>query len=253
MRKKIADFYNKYSVAFNIISFLVAIGSICLTIWISKQPVTLPQKELSCITTNSKSLVLMLGNDSNLKLLYGEREVSKPCITSIVIQNTGAYPITNSDFLRPFIIAFGETDEILSVNIGDCSNQYIREQVVENSSFSNQKLTIDNFLLNPGEMFTVDIISDGGIPLINFDYRLEGISELNLINNPSNQIILTHKENPVSILPFLVLLCLIVVAVIIVMVIVMKKLNKRDAAMFDRLETAIRKEMQEENQHEQSD
>ena len=161
----------------------------------------------------------------NLKLLYGEREVSKPCITSIVIQNTGAYPITNSDFLRPFIIAFGETDEILSVNIGDCSNQYIREEVVENSSFSNQKLTIDNFLLNPGEMFTVDIISDGGIPLINFDYRLEGISELNLINNPSNQIILTRKENPVSILPFLVLLCLIVVAVIIVMVIVMKKLN----------------------------
>ena len=56
-----------------------------------------------------------------------------------------------------------------------------------------------------------------------------------------------------SILPFLVLLCLIVVAVIIVMVIVMKKLNKRDAAMFDRLEAAIRKEMQEENQHEQSD
>ena len=242
MRKKITDFYNKYSVAFNIISFLVAIGSICLTIWISKQPVTLPQKELSCITTNSKSLVLMLGNDSNLKLLYGEREVSKPCITSIVIQNTGAYPITNSDFF-----------EILSVNIGDCSNQYIREEVVENSSFSNQKLTIDNFLLNPGEMFTVDIISDGGIPLINFDYRLEGISKLNLINNPSNQIILTRKENPVSILPFLVLLCLIVVAVIIVMVIVMKKLNKRDAAMFDRLEAAIRKEMQEENQHEQSD
>ena len=83
--KENTDFYNKYSVAFNIISFLVAIGSICLTIWISKQPVTLPQKELSCITTNSKSLVLMLGNDSNLKLLYGEREVSKPCITSIVI------------------------------------------------------------------------------------------------------------------------------------------------------------------------
>ena len=56
-----------------------------------------------------------------------------------------------------------------------------------------------------------------------------------------------------SILPFLVLLCLMVVAVIIVMVIVMKKLNKRDTAMFDRLEAAIRKEMQEENQHEQSD
>lgn len=254
MRKKITDFYNKYSVAFNIISFLVAIGSICLTIWISKQPVTLPQKELSCITTNSKSLVLMLGNDSNLKLLYGEHEVSKPCITSIVVQNTGAYPITNTDFLRPFSIVLGETDKILSVNIGDCSNRYIKEEVVENSDFSNQQLTIDNFLLNPGEMFTVDIISDGGIPLINFDYRLEGISELNLINNPSGQIILTRKENPGSILPFIAIPCLMVVAVIVVIAIVTKIINKRNTAMFDRLEAAIKNEIQEENMNdEQSD
>lgn len=253
MRKRIVDFYNKHSVTFNIVSLLITIGSVCLAIWISKQPVTLPQKQLSCITTNSKSLVLMLGNDSNLKLLYGEREVTKPCMTSIVIQNSGAYPITNSDFLKPFSIVFQDEDKILSINITDCSNQYIKEEVIENSRFENQQLTIDNFLLNPGEMFTVDIISDGGIPLIRFDHRLEGISELNLINNPSGQIILTRTENPVSILPFLVLLCLMVVAVIIVMVIVMKKLNKRDTAMFDRLEAAIRKEMQEENQHEQSD
>lgn len=251
MRKKIADFYNKYSVTFNIISFFVAIGSICLTLWIYKQPVTLPQKELSCITTNSKSLVLMLGNDSNLKLLYGEREVSKPYITSIMIQNTGAYPITNSDFLRPFIVVFGETDEILSVNIGNCSNQYIKEEIIENSRFENQQLTIDNFFLNPGEMFTVDIISDGDIPLIRFDQRLEGISKLNLVNDPSDQILLIRIKDPVSILPFfIVLLCLMLISVIIA-IIVMKKTNKRDAAMFDRLEAAIKKELQEDNQHEQ--
>ena len=252
MRKKIADFYNKYSVAFNIISFLVAIGSICLTIWISKQPVTLPQKELSCITTNSKSLVLMLGNDSNLKLLYGEREVSKPCITSIVIQNTGAYPITNSDFLRPFIIAFGETDEILSVNIGDCANQYIREEVVENSSFSNQQLTIDSFLLNPGEMFTIDIISDGGIPLIKFDQRLEGISDLNLVDNPSSQVLLVRKKEPAEIFPFAVGLGLIAVIIIVAIVIIIQKVNKHDKLMFDRFEAALRQEIYKENEHDRS-
>lgn len=161
MRKIVVDFYNKHSVTLNIVGLLLTIGSVCLAIWISKQPVTLSQKELSCITTSSKSLVLMLGNDSNLKLLYGEHEVSKPCIASIVVQNTGAYPIKNTDFLRPFSIVLGRTDKILSVNIGDCSNRYIKEEVVENSDFSNQQLTIDNFLLNPGEMFTVDIISDG--------------------------------------------------------------------------------------------
>lgn len=255
MRKKIADFYNKHSVAFNIVSLLVALGSICLSIWISKQPVTLPQKELSCITTSSKSLVLMLNNDSNLKLLYGNREVSKPCITSVVVQNTGAYSITNSDFLRPFSIIFGETDEILSVNIGDCSNQYIREEIVKNSDFSNHQLTIDSFLLNQDEMFTIDIISDGGISLIRFDQRLEGISDLNIVNNPSSQVFLVRKQEPAK--TFLStavfgLIAVIVIVVIVTIVIIIQKINKHDKLMFDRIEAALRQEIYKENEHNQS-
>ena len=97
MIKAIENFYDKHSTGFGIVSLLIGavslflgVGSLFLAIWISKQPVTLPKKELSCITTNSRSLVLMLNSDSNLKLMYGDKEVSNPCITSIVIQNTGS-------------------------------------------------------------------------------------------------------------------------------------------------------------------
>lgn len=72
----------------------------------------------------------MLNSDSNLKLMYGDKEVSNPCITSIVIQNTGSYPIDNSDFMQPFSVIFGDTDKILSINIEDCSNEYIRDEIV---------------------------------------------------------------------------------------------------------------------------
>lgn len=194
MIKAIANFYNKHSAVLGIVSLLISVGSIFLAIWISKQPVTLPNKELSCITTNSRSLVLMLNNDSNLKLMYGDNEVSNPCITSIVIQNTGAYPIDNSDFIQPFSVIFEGTDKILSINIEDCSNEYIRDEIVQNSAFSNQTLTIDSFLLNPGEMFTIDIISDGGISNIKFDQRLEGISQLNLVNESSKRVLLVTKK-----------------------------------------------------------
>lgn len=136
----------------------------------------------------------MLNNDSNLKLMYGDNEVSNPCITSIVIQNTGAYPIDNSDFIQPFSVIFEGTDKILSINIEDCSNEYIRDEIVQNSAFSNQTLTIDSFLLNPGEMFTIDIISDGGISNIKFDQRLEGISQLNLVNESSKRVLLVTKK-----------------------------------------------------------
>lgn len=194
MIKAIANFYNKHSAVLGIVSLLISVGSIFLAIWISKQPVTLPNKELSCITTNSRSLVLMLNNDSNLKLMYGDNEVSNPCITSIVIQNTGAYPIDNSDFIQPFSVIFEGTDKILSINIEDCSNEYIRDEIVQNSAFSNQTLTIDSFLLNPGEMFTIDIISDGGISNIKFDQRLEGISQLNLVSESSKRVLLVTKK-----------------------------------------------------------
>lgn len=201
MIKAIENFYDKHSTGFGIVGLLIGVvslflgvGSLFLAIWISKQPVTLPKKELSCITTNSRSLVLMLNSDSNLKLMYGDNEVSNPCITSIVIQNTGSYPIDNSDFMQPFSVIFGDTDKILSINIEDCSNEYIRDEIVQNSTFSSQKLTIDSFMLNPGEMFTIDIISDGGIPNIKFDQRLEGISQLNLVNESSKRVLLVEKK-----------------------------------------------------------
>lgn len=240
MKNKVVAFYKRHSDAFNIVSLLIAIGSLCFAVWVYKQPVTLPSKELSCITTSSKSLVLMLNNDKNLKLLYGEREVTKPCITSVIVQNTGAYPITNTDFLQPFSIVFGETDEILSINIGECSNQYIREEIVKNSDFSNQRLTISGFLLNPGEMFTVDIISDGSIPLIRFDQRLEGISKLNLIDDSSKQILLVRKTESTNIFPFIIIFVLIVLIIILAFIIIIKKINKQEKQMFDRLEASTK-------------
>lgn len=239
MKNKVVAFYKKHSDAFNIVSLFIAIGSLCFAIWVSKQPVTLPSKELSCMTTNSKSLVLMLNNDKNLKLLYGEREVTKPCITSIIVQNTGAYPITNTDFLQPFSIVFGETDKVLSINIGECSNQYIREEIVKNSDFSNQRLTISSFLLNPGEMFTVDIISDGSIPLIRFDQRLEGISKLNLVDNSSKQILLVRKTESANVFPLIIMFGLIVLIIIFAFIII-KKINKQEKQMLDRLEASTK-------------
>ena len=254
MRKKIADFYNKHSVAFNVISFLVAIGSICITIWISKQPVTLPQKELSCITSNSKSLVLMLESNSNLKLLYGEREVSNPCITSIIIQNTGAYAVTNEDFLQPFLISFDGNNEILAVNIGECSNSYIKDEVLNNSEFSNQKLILDDFFLNQGEMFTVDIISDGGIPLIKFDTRINGISSLNLVEVKSNQVsyIITFDQDKINVFYIVSVICGIIAFVSLGTIIYTLSKNKKENELFRRLVVEITEKTYKENQSNES-
>lgn len=49
----------------------------------------------------------------------------------------------------------------------------------------------------------------------------------------------------------MVILYLMVVAVIVVIAIVTKIINKRNTAMFDRLEAAIKNEIQEENMNDE--
>lgn len=250
MCKKIAEFYNKYSVVFSIVGFLMTIGSICLTIWISKQAVTLPQKELSCMTTSNNNLVLMLNDDNNLKLVYGDREVSKPYITSIVVQNTGAYAITNEDFLRPFLISFDKNDDILAVNIGECSNSYIKDEVLNNSEFSNQTLSIDNFFLNQGEMFTVDIVSDGILSTINFDTRLNGISKLNLIDvKPNQTAYVIFTPNMALFLLGISILCVVSSIVLIILILIK---NRKDRYLYEYLESAIKRTICKENESNKS-
>ena len=101
-------------------------------------------------------------------------------------------------------------------------------------------------------MFTIDIISDGGIPLIKFDQRLEGISDLNLVDNPSSQVLLVRKKEPAEIFPFAVGLGLIAVIIIVAIVIIIQKVNKHDKLMFDRFEAALRQEIYKENEHDRS-
>ena len=84
------------------------------------------------------------------------------------------------------------------------------------------------------------------------DKRLEGISDLNLVDNPSSQVLLVRKKEPAEIFPFAVGLGLIAVIIIVAIVIIIQKVNKHDKLMFDRFEAALRQEIYKENEHDRS-
>lgn len=88
-------------------------------------------------------------------------------------------------------------------------------------------------------MFTVDIISDGSIPLIRFDQRLEGISKLNLVDNSSKQILLVRKTESANVFPLIIMFGLIVLIIIFAFIII-KKINKQEKQMLDRLEASTK-------------
>ncbi len=91
---KIKYLCEKHAAIISIISFIVGIGSIVIAIWISKQPIILPEKELTCILLDARNVLYSTVNDENIKLYYRDVEIDNPYIVIIHVENTGAYSCT---------------------------------------------------------------------------------------------------------------------------------------------------------------
>ncbi len=243
---KIKSLYEKYAVWINILSVMLAIGGIFLTLYISKQPVKLPQKELTCTLVDTKNLILRLTNDDKFKILYGPKGIKNPYLTIINIHNSGLHTIDNSDFKIPFSIQFTGSEQILSINIDKASNQHIIDEIIGNSDLTNQKLMITDFMLNADESFNINIISDGKISNIQYDFRLAGISELNLIKNYESQYFVVRRKSreesklfPIFIMGTVVI---IVTIVIIFLTVEQKKLKKQRKKFIEQYYSILQEE-----------
>lgn len=178
-----------------IISLFVSIVGMLGGFWYSNKSIELDSKELTCTITDGRSLILKLTSNERFKILYDDQEINNPVITTINIKNTGGTIIESTDFIVPFSVVFDDNDVVLSISVNSSINQYIAEEILSKSFLQGQKMTISDFLLNPGEFFDLDIISDGSIHL-NFDYRLKGISEIQVVEQQYSDQFLVWKTTP---------------------------------------------------------
>lgn len=148
-----------------------------------------PQKELSCIFNYSYSMITKRTSDSHFQILYDGNAVEDPIFHSITISNTGNYAINNDDFKDCFSISFLGCKRIVNVKITGASNQQLLNEVLEKSSFDGISITFADFFLNPGEQFTVNIITDNKPETIRYNARISDISNLTLRNTPKEKII----------------------------------------------------------------
>lgn len=178
-----------------IISLFVSIVGILGGFWYSNKSIELDSKELTCTITDGRSLILKLTSNERFKILYDDQEIKNPVITTINIKNTGGTIIESTDFIVPFSVVFDDNDVVLSISVNSSINQYIAEEILSKSFLQGQKMTISDFLLSPGESFDLDIISDGSIHL-NFDYRLKGISEIQVVEQQYSDEFVVWKTTP---------------------------------------------------------
>lgn len=210
MKDRILTYWNKHkkmmgvSLLGAIVSWFIAWGFGWI---VPSSPVNvtgLPQKELSCILNYSYPMITKRTSDSHFQILYDGNTVEDPFFHSITISNTGNYAINNDDFKDHFSISFLGCKRIVNAKITNASNQQLFNEVLEKASFDGITIMFADFFLNPGEQFSVNIITDNKPETIKYNARISDISNLTLRNTPKEK-----KIERISII--LGIACLVVV------------------------------------------
>lgn len=182
----------------------------------------MPQKSLTCKLNYSQKLFEKHTNDERFKITFNGIYIAEPYVFNITIENSGNYSIDNSDFKKDFIIDFQGCNKIINAIVENASNQEVWDEIKSNARFEGTRLVITDFFLNPHEKYTLNIFTDEKPETIMYSPRIDGISELTLINTPEKQ---QQDKNNILVIMIFSMLC-ILVGVIIYLIITGRKYKK---------------------------
>ena len=154
----------------------------------------IPKKELTCILNYSQRIFVNKSNDTDFKIVYGEQEVRDPYYFSITIKNTGDEAITNEDFKRAFYIDFVDCKELIKASVIESTNKDIFDEILDKAQINKTQLVFSDFFLNPSEEFTLSIITESQPSQIKYNPRIEGISNIKIINTTVERINQVEKD-----------------------------------------------------------
>lgn len=232
---RIVELLKKHIFLSMIVSGIVgAIIGWCLSWVLPSKPViakNIPQKELTCILDYSQKLVTKNTKDDMLKIYYSDKEVIDPYITSITILNSGDYEIDNEDFKKEFSIDFPDCGRIVNAQVMKWSNHDVLDEVLSKSAFNGTEFVISDLFLNPGESFTISIITENKPSKITYSPRISGISNLTLVNTTADRIEkLKTQRNTFSIV-MIVVLSIIVIGISVFLIVTIKGFKRIENRM----------------------
>lgn len=187
----------------------------------------IPKKELTCILNYSQHIIKKTVSDNRLQILYDGKQAEDPCIYNISIENSGSIEVDNSDFKTDFVIEFRNCGKILSAEVSKSSSIYAAKEVLSNAKILGEDLVISDFFLNPGESFTISVITDRKAEGINYKSRISGISKLTLRNTPKEK-----RGYFSSVMMFIFAIVIIVVILLIILSIRERKKWREESNKF---------------------
>jgi hypothetical protein len=100
---------------------------------------------------------------------------------SIECSNNGRFSISPSDFIEPLTIS--GSGKILSVVVSKANPEGLKPQI----RFTDSQITIEPLLLNGGDAFSLNLLTDGEFANPNLSARIMGVKEIKRITKISDR------------------------------------------------------------------
>jgi len=137
------------------------------------------KKDLRYLPSESTSLIVDRSDISQLTILYNDVKVEDPRITTIECSNNGRFPITPNDFIEPITIS-GEV-KVLSAVVAKVNPEGLKPLV----NFTGNQVIIQPLLLNGGDTFSINLLTDGKYTYPKMSARITGVKEIKRIKKVS--------------------------------------------------------------------
>ena len=137
------------------------------------------KKDLRYLTSESTPLIVDRPNISQLTVLYNDVKVKNPQITSIEFSNNGRFPITPDDFIELLTIS-GE-GKVLSAVVSKVNPEGLKPSI----NFTGNQVIVQPLLLNGGDTFSINLLTDGKYADPKMSARITGVKEIKRIKKAS--------------------------------------------------------------------
>lgn len=156
-----------------LIAALVAIAGVCTTLWVNKQR---SRKALSYrVVSDVEFIHRVPGAPQDLRVLYHGVEVQTVSMLVIEFKNTGAVPITPSDWVEPLTLELPKGGEIFHAAVA----RHFPPNFEPEIEVTDMWLRLKPTLMNPGDRLEIGMFTplpEGTLPKMR--YRISGVSAI---------------------------------------------------------------------------
>lgn len=143
--------------------------------WVWPDPINSrrkPVSRLEYVTVRNNALLHVL-NGVSVKVSIEGRSVEQAYVTVIRVVNTGTVSFRSMDWEAPMTVSLPGSSVISARQVAARPDRFR----VPSPKIIGDKIELAPFLINPGDLFDLQIVTEGGTPSPHLDVRIPGLDQ----------------------------------------------------------------------------